>query len=110
MRGGDGDAALEPELADGAVEHLRADHADVDDVGARVGSAVDRRARHRRRRQAHVPPHGDAPRLEVLDVRTPDRVCAVLVELIGVDAPDVVRLEYRGIQHTADAMSEAQAA
>ena len=110
MRGGDGDAALEPELADGAVEHLGADHADVEDVGARVGRPFDRCARHRRRRQAHVPPNRDAPRLEVLDVRPPDRVRALLVELIGIDAPDVVCLENCGIQHSGDAMSEAQAA
>ena len=110
MRGGDGDAALEAELTDGAVEHLRADQADVDDVGARVGRALDHRARHRRRRQAHVPANGDPPRLEVLDVRPPDRVCALFVQLGRVDAPDVVRLENRGIQHKGDAMSEAQAA
>ncbi len=44
-------------------------------------------------------PDRDAPRLELLDVRTPDRVRAFLVELVGIDAPHVVRLENRGIQH-----------
>ena len=110
VRGGDGDAALQPELADRAVEHLRADHPDVDDVGARVGRTLDRGARHRRRGEAHVPADRDPPRLELLDVGTADRVRAFLVEVVGVDAPHVVRLENRGIQHRADAMPEAHGA
>ena len=110
MRGGDCDAAVEAELADGAVEHLRAHHPDVDDVRARVGRAVDRRPRHRWSREAHVPPDRDPPRLEVLHVRATDGVRTVLVELVGIDASHVVRLERRGIQHGVDAMQEAGAA
>ena len=53
-------------------------------------------------------PDRDAPRLELLDVRAADRVGALLVELVGIDAPHVVGLENRGIQHKADAMSEAR--
>ena len=108
MRGGDGDPALQLELADGAVEHLGADHPDVDDVGAPVGCAVDRSARHGRRGKAHVPADRDAPGLELLDVGTPYRVRALLVEIVGVNAAHVVGLEDRGIQHTPDAMPEAR--
>jgi hypothetical protein len=44
MRGRDRDPAVEAELADGEVQHLRADHPDVDHVGAPVGGALDDRS------------------------------------------------------------------
>ena len=43
VRGGDADAAVEPELADREVEHLRADQPDVEHVRAAVGGALDQR-------------------------------------------------------------------
>ncbi len=49
VRCGDDDAAVEAELADGVVEHLGADHPEVEDVGAAVRGAVDSGCRHRRR-------------------------------------------------------------
>ena len=99
VRGGDADAAVEPELADGEVDHLGADQPEVEHVGARVGGAVDQRGGHRRRGEAHVAPDGDPPRLEVLDVGAADRVRALLVELVGVDAADVVGLEDLRVEH-----------
>ena len=45
---------------------------------------------------------------ELLDVRAPDRVRALLVELLAVDAADVVRLEHLGIEHRADATAPPQ--
>ena len=45
--GGDRRAAVEPELADGEVEHLGADHPDVDDVGAGLAAPRDERLVHR---------------------------------------------------------------
>ena len=99
VRGGDEDAAVEPELADGEVDHLGADQPEVEDVGAGVGGAVDQRGRHRRRGDAHVAPDRDPPRLELLDVGAADRVRALLVELAGVDAADVVRLEDLRVEH-----------
>ena len=74
MRGGDGDAAVEPELADREVEHLRPDHPEVEDVGAGVGGAVDGGGGHLRAREPHVAADGDPLRLELLDERTADRV------------------------------------
>ena len=44
-------------------------------------------------------PNGDPARLELLDVRTADRVRPFLVELLGVDPTDVVGLEDPGIEH-----------
>ena len=46
-------------------------------------------------------------RLEVLDVGAADRVRALLVELVRIDAADVVRLEGLRIEHEPDAMGTA---
>ena len=54
VRRGDGDPAVEAELADREIEHLRADHAEVEHLRAAVGRAFAHRRRHRRRREAHV--------------------------------------------------------
>ena len=43
VRGGDADAAVELELADGEVDHLRPHHPEVEDVRAAVHGAVDQR-------------------------------------------------------------------
>ena len=83
MRGGHADAAVEVELGDRVVEHLRPHEPELDDVGAGVGGAVHDGREHRRRRQAHVVPDGGAAGLEVLDVARADAVRAVLVELVG---------------------------
>ncbi len=99
VRGGDHDAAVQAELADGVVEHLGSHHPDVDDVCSGLGCAAHDRLRHRRRRQAHVPADCDLPWLELLDVATADLVGAGLVELVGIDPADVVRLEDLGLQH-----------
>ena len=103
VRGGDHDPAVEPELPGREVDHLGADHPEVGDVDAAVGDAVDHRLGHRRRREAHVAPDRDPPRLELLRERAPDRVRALLVELRRVERAHVVRLEGRGIEHGADA-------
>jgi hypothetical protein len=97
VRGGDRRAPVEAELADGVVEHLRPDHPDVEDARARLGDAVNERLLHGRGGEAHVAPDCDRGRLELLGVGTPDRVGALLVELAGVDAPDVVCLEDLGV-------------
>ena len=99
VRCGDAHATVEPELADRVVDHLGADHPEVEDVRAAVSGAVDQRSRHRRRRDAHVAADRDAARLEVLDVRAADRVRALLVQLVRIDAADVVGLEDAGIEH-----------
>jgi hypothetical protein len=99
VRGGDGDAAFEPELADREIDHLRSDQAELDDVRARLRCTAHDGIGHRRRRQAHVVADGDLPRLELLDIRTADGVRAFLVELARIDPADVVRLEDLGVEH-----------
>ena len=103
VRRGDADAAVERELADRVVDHLGADHPEVEHVCAAVRRPLDHRRGHRRRREAHVPPDGDRPGPELLGVGSPDPVGPLLVELRGVDPPDVVRLEDLRVEHAADA-------
>ena len=84
VRGGDHHAAVEPELADGEIDHLGADEADVEHLRAR------RRSRPRSRAFAI---DGDESRmsrptairfgLELLHVGTADRAGALLVQLPG---------------------------
>jgi hypothetical protein len=97
VRGGDGDPAVEAELADREVDHLRPDEPDVQHVDAGVGGAARDGLGHRGGGEAHVAPDGDALRLEVLPVGAADRVGALLVQLGGVEAADVVRLEDLGV-------------
>jgi hypothetical protein len=99
VRRRDHDPPVELEVADREIEHLRADHPEVEDICARVGCALAGGGRHRRRRETHVAPDGDARRRELVDVRTADRVGAGLVELLGVEAAHVIRLEHRRIEH-----------
>jgi hypothetical protein len=99
VRCGNRDAPVERERADGVVEHLGPDHADVHHVRAAVRGAADGRLRHRGRRQPHVTADGDRLRLELLDVGAADRVGALLVELGRIEAPDVVGLEDLWVEH-----------
>jgi hypothetical protein len=96
-------AAVEAELADGEVDHLGADHPDVDHVAAGVGGALDHGTRHRRRGEPHVAADGDPAGPELLDVGAPDRVGAGLVEVVRIDPADVVRLEDLRVEHDPDA-------
>jgi hypothetical protein len=101
VRRGDGDTAVEPELADGEIHHLRSDQAQLHHVRTGLGCAAHDCLPHRRRRQAHVVADGDATWLELLHICAPDRVRAFLVELAGIDPAHVVRLEDLGIEHEA---------
>ena len=60
VRRGDADAAVEAELGNRVVEHLRPHEPELDGLGARVGEAVHDSREDRRRRQAHVVPDGGA--------------------------------------------------
>ena len=104
VRRGDADAAVEPELADGVVDHLGADHPEVADVRAAVCGAFHHGGGHRRRRDAHVTTDGDRTGLEVLHVGAADGVTALLVQLRAVEAANVVRLEDPWIEHSRDAI------
>ena len=56
------------ELAHAEIEHLRADHPDVLDLGTRVRRAADDSLCHGGRGDPHVAPDRDARGLELLDV------------------------------------------
>ncbi len=97
--GRDGDTAVQLEVADREIDHFGADEPEVEDVGAALRRPADQRRRHRWRRDPHVTPDRDPPGLELLHVRTADRVSAVLVQLGRVDPSNVVRLEDLRIEH-----------
>src|SRR5215217_5642599 len=99
VRGRDRDPPVEPEVADGEIEHLRPDEADVEDLRAGVHRTALRRRRHRRRREPHVPPDGDPLRGELLDVGSTDSVRPLLVQLGRINPTDVVGLENLGVEH-----------
>ena len=99
VRGGDADAAVEALVGDREVDHLGADEPDVDHVCAAVRRALDHCGGHRGRGETHIAPHGDRARLEMLHVRAAHAVRAVLVELRGVEAANVVGLEHLGVEH-----------
>jgi hypothetical protein len=93
--------AVQPSRPDGPVQHLRPDHPHVEYVSAFVGDASRVLLGHRGRRQAHVAPDCNAhfSHRDVLEIgedareAAPDPVRELLVDLIGVDPPNVVRLE-----------------
>jgi hypothetical protein len=99
VRRGDRDPAVEPELADREIEHLRADQAELEDVRSAGDRAANRRLGHAGRGDPHVVPDGDPPRLKDLDERAADRLCPRLVDVGRVDPADVVGLEHLGIEH-----------
>ena len=110
MRRRDAGTAVQAQLDDREIHHLRSDEPDVEHVRSGVRRALDERGSHGRRGQPHVSTDGDGSRLEVLDVGTTDAVCAILVELVSVEAADVVRLEDGGIEHGQDASARDGAA
>src|SRR2546428_12607495 len=101
------DAAVEPQVAEGKIQHLGTDGAELERVGARVRGSVGNRRGQRRARHPHAMPDCDPFRLELLDKGATDRVSALLVELRGVDGTDVVCLEHLWIEHRRDANGDA---
>ena len=101
VRGGAHQAAVEAARADEEIEHLGADHPGVEDVGA-LGHHARAVARAQLGRgEAHVAPQPDAQLAGVLaghvgehaHERAADLLGPVAVELLAVEAADVVGLE-----------------
>ena len=107
VRGGAHQPAVELPRADRPVEHLGADHPDVEHVGARVHDPARVLGGHPGSGQAHVAPEGDPLLLggRALKLREhvrkgpPDAVRERLVHLVRIGAADVVGLEYGGVCH-----------
>ena len=106
VRGGHHRAAVEVPRADQVVEHLGGDHPGVDHLGALEDHPVAQLRRHLRRGQAHVAAEADpqfarlflAQSRQDAHERAPDVVRGALVELLAVDATDVVGLEDARVQ------------
>src|SRR5947209_5520999 len=64
--------------------------------------SVTASALSRTSRSPDSPPHRSPPRIQLRDIDADDRVGAFLVELLGINAPDVVRLEDLRVEHGAD--------
>ena len=109
--GGAHQTAVEAPRADRPVEHLGADHPDVEHVGALVGDTAGVGLGHGRRGQAHVTAEPDAQlggrrALQIGEhagKAAPDPVREPLVHLVRIEAADVVGLEDRGVDHGAGA-------
>ena len=97
VRRGDLRAALEAVVDDREVEHVGAEHAVVDDVGALLARAVDEGRGERRRRDAHVARHADPRRAQIRDEAAADLPRDVFVDLAGIEPADVVGLEDAGL-------------
>ena len=77
----------------GEIHHVGRQHPIVVDVDALFGDAVDERGLERGRRQPHVVAHRDLARSKVRGKRGADRPGSSLVDVIRIDAADVVGLE-----------------
>src|SRR5215471_18423967 len=99
VRRGDRDPAVEPELTDREVDHLRPDQPEIEHVRALGDRPACHGLDHGRRRGAHVVADRDPVRLEDLHEGTADRLRTPLVELGRVDPADVVGLEDLRIEH-----------
>ena len=91
-------------LADGEVERVGRNHADVDDVGAGFARAARERFEELLPRGAHVAPDGHdraisppRPAAEQRHEAAPDGVGNVIAEFGRINPANVVGLEYRGV-------------
>ncbi len=83
---------------DGEIHHVGRQHAVVGDVDALFDDAVDEGRDERRRREPHVVADGDLARAEIRREAGADGFRAVLVDVVRIDAADVVGLEDVGIE------------
>ena len=75
------------------VEHVRAEHAVVDDVGALLARALDEGGGNARRRDAHVARDANLARAEVDDEAAANLPRDLFVDFARVESADVVGLE-----------------
>src|SRR5215213_7326613 len=89
------------EVSYGEVERICRDQPKVEDVCSRLGNPLYKCLLQRLTRDAHVAGHDDpgAREVQVLYKGTADVFCHVLVQVLRINATDVVGLEYRLVQH-----------
>src|SRR5918995_890782 len=97
VRSGDHGAARLPEVPDGEIESVGRDEADVQHVRAGFGHTLHKRLLQDLAGEAHVAPdnYAGARKVQVVDVGTSHLPGHVLIQGVGVEAPDVVGLEDR---------------
>ena len=93
VAGRDHDAAVEAEMRRREVDHLRAALADVHDVAAGFREALDERVADGRAREADVVADSDFLRVEEAREDAADAVRELFVDVLGIDAADVVSAE-----------------
>ena len=105
VRGSDHHPGRVSVLADGEVERVGRDHAEVDHVGAGIADALDQRRRQERARDAHVAADDDRVRLDRGHQGPPDLPCNGGGQLLRHDPSHVVRLEQRGARRLSSRVS-----
>ena len=93
MRGRDHHAAVEAVFADGKVERVGRDQADIGDVGAGIGRSARERIEKGDARWPHVAARDDALGPEQRHEAASDAVCDVVVDFGRINPANVVGLE-----------------
>ena len=101
VAGGDGRAGVVAALVHREVEHLGGGQPQRGHIGPGRSRPADERGTDAGRRQAHVVTHRHAARTGDGDERPAHALGALLVDLLAVEAADVVRLEYGRVQRHA---------
>src|SRR5215210_5360143 len=85
----------------GEVERVGRDQPEVEDVSARVRYPLYKTLLQRLAREAHIAGHDDpgAREVQVRHEGAADVAGHALVQALGVNATDVVGLEYRLVEH-----------
>src|SRR5215210_3829094 len=89
------------EVPYGEVERIGRDQPKVEDVSARFCDPLYKGLLQRLARDAHVAGHDDpgAREIQVFYESAADVSCHALIQALGINAADVVGLEYRLVQH-----------
>src|SRR5215204_5467387 len=101
VRGGDHGAAGFSEVPHGEVQGVGRDELEVEHVGPSLRYAFNERLLQRLAREAHIAGHDDPGALEiqVFHEGAPDVTGYSLVQVLRINAADVVGLEYGLVEH-----------
>src|SRR5215204_89592 len=101
VRGGDHGTAGFPEVPYGEVQRVGRDEPEVEHVGPSLRYPLNKRLLQRLAREAHITGHDDPGALEiqVFHEGAPDVTGYSLVQVLRINAADVVGLEYGLVEH-----------